>query len=94
MYKIIRHKSFKKDITKIKMTDEQFAKFIVYCGKLIENKQLPKEALDHSLKGNLKKYREFHLGGDLVVLYKKDEKEKAVILIGIGSHNQIFQKNY
>ena len=90
MFKLKRHKNFIKDLKKIQITDEQFSKFIKFVSKLINNEKLPKEALDHSLKGELQNYREFHLGGDLIVLYKKDEKE--IILVAIGSHSQIFKK--
>ncbi len=90
MLKLKRHKNFIKDLRKIQINDEQFSKFIKYVSKLINKEKLPKEALDHSLKGELKNYREFHLGGDLIVLYKNDEKE--IILVAIGSHNQIFKK--
>jgi len=92
MFKLKRHKDFKKDLTKVKITDEQFSKFIKYCSLLLENKKLPKEALDHSLKGNFKGYREFHLGGDLIVVYKKDEINREIILVAIGSHNQVFKR--
>ena len=91
MYELKRHKDFIKDLKKIKMTDTQFKKFIKYISFLIEGKKLPKEALDHSLKGEFKNYREFHLGGDLIVLYKKDEENKELILVAIGSHSQIFK---
>ena len=92
MFKLKRHKDFIKDLKKIKMTDEQFSKFIKFVSKLLNEEKLPKEALDHSLKGELKNYREFHLGGDLIVLYKRDEENKEIILVAIGSHSQIFKR--
>jgi len=91
MYKLLRHKFFKKDLSKIKFTDTQFENFIKYCGLLVEGKKLPYESLDHKLKGDFIGYREFHIGGDLLVVYKKDEKNKEITLVAIGSHNQIFK---
>ncbi len=87
--KLKRHKNFVKDLKKVKFSDSQFEKFIEYLNLLKNNQKLPKEALDHTLKGELKSYREFHLGGDLIVVYKKTDNE--IILIAIGTHNDIFK---
>ncbi|WP_457560340.1 type II toxin-antitoxin system YafQ family toxin [Caminibacter sp.] len=92
MYKLKRHKDFVKDLKKVKITDSQFEKFINYVSKLLNNQKLPKEAIDHSLKGEWKNYREFHLGGDLIVIYKKDYENREIILVAIGTHSQIFKK--
>jgi len=55
----------------------------------LTDKQLPPEAKDHQLIGNWKDFREFHLGGDLLVIYKVEKKD--LILIRIGTHNQLFE---
>jgi len=68
-----RHKQFKKDLKKVNLTDKQFEKLIRYVSLLLENKPLPPEAKDHPLIGNWKDFREFHLGGDLLVIYKIHE---------------------
>jgi mRNA interferase YafQ len=88
--KIKREKTFLKDLRKTKMTDEQYGKFILYISKLINKEMLPKEAKDHSLTGEWKDVREFHIGGDLVVLYKIESN--GIILIRIGCHAQVFKK--
>lgn len=90
MREIKRHKRFKKDFSRVKFSDSQFQKFLQYLNILIENKELPKEALNHTLKGEWKDCREFHLGGDLIVVYLIDGNE--IILIAIGSHNQVFNE--
>lgn len=87
---IKRHKSFIKDFKRVVLSDSQFNKFIAFISALQNQKLLPKESLDHSLNGNYQGYREFHLGGDMLVVYKKIESE--VVLVAIGSHNQIFKK--
>jgi len=84
-----RHKQFKKDLNKVRMTDKQFEKFVRYISLLLEGKPLPPEAKDHPLSGNWKDFREFHLGGDLLVIYKVDNKD--LILVRIGTHNQLFE---
>lgn len=87
---IKRHKSFIKDFKKITLSDSQFNKFIAFISALQDHKPLPEESLDHALNGNFQGYREFHLGGDMLVVYKRLDTE--VTLVAIGSHNQIFKK--
>ena len=64
-----RHKFFKKDELKVKLTDEQYAKRIKYLSLILENKALPSEARNHDLLGEYKGFREFHLGGDMLIVY-------------------------
>ena len=84
-----RHKQFAKDLKKVKFTDKQFEKLITYISLLLENKPLPPEAKDHPLVGNWKDFREFHLGSDLMVIYKKEKD--TLILVRIRTHNQLFE---
>ena len=86
---LIRHKLFKKDMRKVSMSDKHYAKFILYISKVLNGEELPKEALDHSLSGEYKDCREFHISGDLLVIYLIDEQ--ALTLIRIGSHSQLFK---
>jgi len=58
--KLIRHKQFTKDWNKKKITEGQFNKFIHYSHCLQIEKELPPEAKDHALIGNLNQFREFH----------------------------------
>jgi mRNA interferase YafQ len=88
MLKTERHKQYKKDIKKVKFSDQHFAKYIVYLSNLIQQKPLPPEALNHSLKGNYSGYREFHISGDLLVVYMIEDE--TLKLIRIGSHSEIF----
>lgn len=89
MLKIIRQKSFSKDLSKVKMSDTQYTKYIKYLSMLIGSEALPAEARDHSLTGEWKDVREFHIGGDLLVLYISNDD--IVVLIRIGSHAQLFK---
>ena len=89
MYRLIqRTKTFLKEYPKAKITDKYYTKFIVYIGKLITNEVLPAEAKDHALKGDFVGFREFHISGDLLVVYYI--KDDTVYLTRIGTHSQIF----
>ena len=69
--------------------DQHFSKYIVYLSRLIEEKPLPEEALDHPLKGEYKDCREFHISGDLLVIYFI--ADETLNLIRIGTHSQLFK---
>ncbi len=86
--KLERTKVFIKDINKLKFSNDHYSKFIIYIGKLLEKTILPKEAKDHLLKGNWQGYREFHISGDLLVIYKIENN--ILYLVRIGSHSQLF----
>ncbi len=87
--KLKRHKSFLKDWRKVSLTDGQYEKFILYIGSLLKDKTLPLEALDHPLKGDFIDYREFHLSGDVLIIYKINIEQ--LILFRLGSHSQVFK---
>jgi len=86
---IKRHKHFRKDELKVKLTDEQYAKRIKYLSCLLENEALPSEAKDHSLMGEYKGFREFHLGGDMLMIYTI--VDDTLYLQRIGTHSQLFK---
>jgi len=85
-----RHKSFLKDLRKVPLSDKHFSKYIVYLSMLIEEKTLPREALNHLLKGEYEGYNEFHVSGDVLVVYKI--KNNELWLTRIGSHSELFSK--
>lgn len=50
---------------------------------------LPAEFLDHELGGEWSGHREFHAGGDLLVIYLR--RPDAVIFSRIGTHAELFE---
>ena len=59
--------------------------------QLAQDIPLPSNWKDHQLKGNLKKFRECHIGGfgDWLLMYEKRQKDMILYLIGIGSHTDL-----
>lgn len=47
------------------------------------------QSKDHALLGEWSDFREFHLGGDMLVIYQL--KEDEVVLTRIGTHSQLFR---
>ena len=89
--KINRHRVFIKEFNKAKLSDSQFEKFVYYVNCLRINDKLPFEARDHSLNGEYLDCREFHIGGDMLVIYLLNE-DSEVVLLRIGTHSQLFKK--
>jgi len=87
--KLFRAKTFKKDYQRLKLSDNQYAKYIKYLSLLLEGKTLPFEARDHNLIGNYSGFKEFHIGGDVLVLYYIEDD--IIRLARIGTHSQIFK---
>ena len=57
---------------------------------LISAKKIPENYKDHQLQGDLKEYRECHVRGDVLIVYKKEERLLILTLIDIGSHSYLF----
>ena len=88
MKTLLRHKTFIKDMRTIRLTDGQAAKLFLSVANLLNEIPLPPESKDHALQGDWADFREFHLGGDMLLIYKIDEI--TVHLTRIGSHTQLF----
>lgn len=93
MYKIFRTKDFEKSLKKIEQsgkfknkTRENLQEAIII---LSVGKNLPKEYKDHRLLGELKKYRECHIKGDLLLVYKIEKYELILVLVDIGTHSYL-----
>ena len=85
----VQTKAFVKDLSKAKMSDKHFTKFIGYLNRLSEKKTLPAEAKDHCLKGEWDDFREFHLSGDLLLIYQIEGER--ITLVRLGTHSQLFK---
>jgi mRNA interferase YafQ len=88
--RIKRHKKFLKDFRNTKLSDSQFEKFVYYINALREDKVLPPESKDHALSGNYRDCREFHLGGDMLIIYLESNFDE-IILMRLGTHSQLFK---
>ena len=86
---LFRTKTFKKEYLKVKMTDTQYIKYLKYLVLLLEDNVLPSESRDHSLSGEYIGFKEFHIGGDLLVIYVIEDD--ILRLTRIGTHSQLFK---
>ena len=88
MLELERTKVFKRDVSKLKFSNQYYAKYIVHVEHLLNEKELPKEARDHNLNGNWNDYRELHISGDVLLIYKIEMG--TLYLARIGTHSQLF----
>ena len=88
MLNLYRGKIFLKEYRKIKLTDKLYLKYLIFISILLKDEILPPEAKDHPLRGEYLDYREFHISGDLLIVYRV--KDGTLQLIRIGSHSEIF----
>jgi mRNA interferase YafQ len=79
---------FKKDFKKLSLSDKTAETLEGIIGNLVSGEQLDEKLCDHSLSGSWKGYRELHLQGDLLLIYKITQNELR--LARIGSHSKLF----
>ncbi|RDU52636.1 type II toxin-antitoxin system YafQ family toxin [Helicobacter sp. MIT 01-3238] len=84
-----REKKFINDLSKARLSDSEFNKMIEYFSLLANDKPLPPSANDHALSGEYTDTREFHIGGDKLVIYLI--KDDEIRLLRIGTHAQLFK---
>lgn len=59
---------------------------------LISGDPLPAEYQDHALTGDLAGFRECHIGGDFLLIYKivKNSKFEDIGFVRAGTHSELF----
>lgn len=92
MYLIKQTTEFKKSYLKIQKSgtfkEQAKSKLFKAVRILAQGEKLPTEYKDHQLHGELSLYREFHVTGDLLVIYQIRKSELVLVLVNIGSHSQ------
>ena len=91
MYKVIFSSQYEKSLKKISKSGNFPIKEIErVISLLILGKTLPIKYKDHGLNGEFIGYRECHVKGDLLLIYKIEKENLILILVDIGSHSQLF----
>ena len=94
MYELRKLKRFEKSSRKLERSGMMTKKikddlnFVI--NTLLRKEKLPSQYKDHKLKGKLKEYRECHVKGDILLLYRLLESESVLLLVDIGSHSELF----
>jgi mRNA interferase YafQ len=88
MLKIVYERQFKKEFKRLQQTGRNLACFREAIQYLQEGISLPEHCRDHQLGGDWNGFKECHLGGDFLLIYRIHNDE--LMLVRIGSHRQLF----
>jgi mRNA interferase YafQ len=70
---------------KVKRSDVDFVVDLLASGKTLGT-----SFRDHALHGEYDGYRECHIRGNILLIYKIEEEKIVLILFDIGSHSELF----
>lgn len=93
MYQIVYAKKFQKSLAELvkgglkKSTQVQIIETI---DLLATGVKLPSSYRVHRLHGEFAEYHECHVQGDLLLMYQIINKELILLMVNIGSHNDLF----
>ena len=92
-YTIVKSSGFKKNYKLVKKQGKDLSLLAWGINQLAKDIPLPANWNDHQLKGNLKKYRECHIGGsgDWLLIYEKRNRDMILYLEATGSHSDLFK---
>ena len=90
-YMVRKSVKFKKNYKYAKKQGKDLSLLAWGIDQLARDIPLPANWNDHQLKGNLKRYRECHIGGfgDWLLLYEKRKTDMVLYLVGTGSHTEL-----
>lgn len=93
MYFVVRTKDFEKSYKRIKRSGKLKKQVKEKLEKAITilslGKKLSDEYQDHQLTGELMAYRECHIKGDLLLVYKIHKNKLLLVLVDIGTHSYL-----
>ncbi|MBQ9564939.1 MAG: type II toxin-antitoxin system YafQ family toxin [Synergistaceae bacterium] len=80
---------FKKDIKLAMKRNWDLALLEEVTTLLQEGRKLPDHYMDHSLSGQWRGYRDCHIKGDWVLIYRIQEEKGTLSLVRTGSHSDL-----
>lgn len=90
MFKIIYTRSFDKDALRCAKKSLEISLLQDVNDHLEKDGTVPAKHRPHILSGNLQGYWECHVKADWLLIWNKNESQKTIILIGTGSHSDLF----
>ncbi|MBI5414080.1 type II toxin-antitoxin system YafQ family toxin [Candidatus Peregrinibacteria bacterium] len=90
IYQIIFTKPFKKQFKKYQYHQKLELKITEALTLIQRGEPLPRKYKEHPLQGERRKLLECHICPDLLLVYFRDEQERNIYMVSIGSHNEIF----
>ena len=91
MLKIEFTGKMKRDIKRMGKRGKDMTKLETALRLLSANKPMPASYRDHQLKGNLRDFRECHIEGDWLLIYRIIEEKLILYAIETGTHSELFK---
>ncbi len=88
MREIVHTSQFKKDFKRLRSSGKDIGKLVAIIEALQKSDVLSPIQRDHALTENWNEWRECHLGGDWLLIYRVTEHQ--IILARTGSHSELF----
>lgn len=90
--KIKQTPAFKRDFKRFKKKNFKMEKVKEVVALLVAGQTdiLTTSYQDHALKGNWQGYRELHIAGDWLLIYKIEKDEIVLVLTRMGTHDELF----
>jgi addiction module RelE/StbE family toxin len=85
--KVSSHRTFLKGYAKLSTLHK---KLIDAALLLFQSNRADTSLHDHALKGKMKSLRAFSAGHDLRVIYREEGGFITVVLLNVGTHNQVY----
>ena len=89
LYEVKRTSRFKKEYRLAKKRGENMQLLREIIVKLANGETLPDKNRDHALIGDWLGFRECHITGDWLLVYKKDDDVLVLTLTRTGSHSDL-----
>ena len=94
MYTILLSRGFNRSFGKLQrsghLKDAATHRYKLIVTTLKKGESLPATCRDHALSGDFSAYRECHIKGDLLLVYERDQGERIITLVDIGTHSYPF----
>lgn len=87
----VRTSAFKADVKRQQRRDKDMNKLKTLITLLVNEQEIPDEYEDHPLQGNWRGYRDAHMEGDWILIYRVGGEDLR--LARTGTHQDIFS-NY
>ena len=92
MYNVILSRQFKKDLHLAQKQGLNLALLTQVVTTLARGEPLSPKLRDHELSGKLKGFRECHILGDWLLIYRISKAPPELFLSRTGSHSYLFGK--
>ncbi|MDR1143165.1 MAG: type II toxin-antitoxin system YafQ family toxin [Spirochaetaceae bacterium] len=87
-----RSGAFKQEYALAERRGRDMSKLDKVMEMLVKEQPLPPDRLDHPLHGSYSKYRECHIQGDWVLIYRIYPAERQIVFDRTGTHSDLFKK--